>query len=148
MESRVWASQCVEKKEKKGEKWTEMKPKKFTRANGTDRVARLYATERAEEGRRRRREERNKIRRNNEGAFWETVVREIKAENHVTAKSFERAYTTSLLSSAFFFLFFLHAVLSGVTGGGCPHECFMRRPPSTARLARTCVCPRFDTIPP
>lgn len=47
MESRVWASQCVEKKEKKGEKWTEMKPKKFTRANGTDRVARLYATERA-----------------------------------------------------------------------------------------------------
>lgn len=98
--------------------------------------------------RRRRREERNKIRRNNEGAFWETVVREIKAENHVTAKSFERAYTTSLLSSAFFFLFFLHAVLSGVTGGGCPHECFMRRPPPTARLARTCVCPRFDTIPP
>ena len=47
MESRVWASQCVEKKEKKGEKWTEMKPKKFTRANGTDRVAKLYATERA-----------------------------------------------------------------------------------------------------
>lgn len=47
MESRVWASQCVEKKEEKGEKWTEMKPKKFTRANGTDRVAKLYATERA-----------------------------------------------------------------------------------------------------
>lgn len=47
--------------------------------------------------------ERNKIRRNNEGAsLRETLAREIKAENHVTAKSFERAYITLARASAFF----------------------------------------------
>lgn len=54
------------KKKKKSKKWTETKPKKIMHANGTDSVANREAL-RHWKGR--GREERNKIRRNNEGAF-------------------------------------------------------------------------------
>lgn len=45
---------------------------------------------------------RNEIRGNNEGVRFERRSREIKAENHVTAKSFERAYITLARVCAFF----------------------------------------------
>lgn len=107
-------------------------------ANGTDSVANREAL-RHWKGR--GREERNKIRRNNEGAFWETVVREIKAENHVTAKSFERAYTKSLQC-----IFFARS-FKRCHGWRVSAWMFHEAPPPTTRLARTCECPRFDTIP-
>lgn len=125
-------------KKKKRKKWTETKPKKIMHANGTDSVANREAL-RHWKGR--RREERNKIRRNNEGAFWETVVREIKAENHVTAKSFERAYTKSLQC-----IFFARS-FKRCHGWRVSAWMFHEAPPPTTRLARTCECPRFDTIP-